>query len=73
MSTDGDCDHCYGTMGVCPKYGPFEYASTYEDWAMSGDGLDWADWATSKPFQLAPNGNRHERRKAAALARRKRA
>lgn len=26
MSTDDNCDYCYGTMGECPKCGPFEYA-----------------------------------------------
>jgi len=159
MSTDDDCDYCYGSMGLCPVCGPFEYAPSeavgydpqngkhqadhVDGWDLSGRMPDWhdnanargwcwrdttafldvmysvaerlnelafkplgravgkgfeghddpqptlvvtninrgtgtvtvssADWAIAKPFQWAPKGNRHERRKAAAIARRKHA
>lgn len=63
MSTSDDCDYCYGTMGLCPVCGPFEYArsvsvgydhkrglcaETISGWDISGMMPDWEDRANAR-------------------------
>ena len=64
MSTSDDCGYCFGTMGLCPVCGPFEYAPSesvgydpesgqhqaehVDGWDLSGRMSDWEDNANAR-------------------------